>query len=346
MKKICKSSWVPICDIIMQPFPEKKKCKKAKWLSEEALQIATNSCEKKRRKSKGEKEKYTYLNAEFQRTARRGKKAFLSDPCKEMEENNWTGKTRDLFKKKMGRPEHLTCFLRNLYGGQEAIVRTGHGTTDWFQIGKGVCQGCILSGSQFSSVQSLSHVWLFVTPWITARQASLSIINSQNLLKLMSIELVMPSSHLILCCPLPLLPPIPPSIRVFSNESALHIRWPKYWSFCFNIKPSNVHPGLISLRMDWFDLLAVQGTLKSLFQQHSSKASIFWCSAFFIVQFSHLYMTNGKTIALTKWTFVGEGMSLLFNMLSRLAIAFFPRSKCLLISRLQHHLLWFWSSPK
>ena len=148
----------------------------------------------------------------------------------------------------------------------------------------------------------------------------------------MSIELVMPSSHLILCCPRLLLPPIPPSIRVFSNESALHIRWPKYWSFRFNIKPSNVHPGLISFRMDWLDLLAVQGTLKSLFQHHSSKASIFWCSAFFIVQCSHLYMTNGKTIALTKWTFVGEGLSLLFNMLSRLAIAFFPRSKCLLIS--------------
>ena len=128
----------------------------------------------------------------------------------------------------------------------------------------------------------------------------------------------MPSSHLILCRPLLLLPPIPPSIRVFSNESALHMRWPKYWSFSFNISPSSEHPGLISFRMDWMDLLAVQGTLKSLLQHHSSKASILLCSAFFTVQLSHPYMTTGKTIALTRWTFVGKVMSLLFNMLSRL----------------------------
>ena len=172
-------------------------------------------------------------------------------------------------------------------------------------------------------------------PWTAARQASLSIINSWSLLKLMSIEWVMPSSHLILCCPLLLLPSIFPSIRVFSNESALCIRWPKYWSFSFNISPSSEHPGLISFRMDWLDLLAVQGTLKSLLQHHSSKASIFWHSAFFIVQLSHPYMTTGKTIALTRWTFVSKVMSLLFNMLSRLVIAFLPRSKCLLISWLQ-----------
>ena len=151
----------------------------------------------------------------------------------------------------------------------------------------------------------------------------------------MCIELVLPSSHLILCCPLLLLPPIPPSIRVFSNESALWIRWPKYWSFSFSISPSNEYPGLISLRMDWLDLLAVQGTLKGLIQHHSSKASILQRSAFFIVQLSHPYMTTGKTIALTRWTFVGKVMSLLFNMLSRLVITFLPRSKHLLISWLQ-----------
>ena len=148
------------------------------------------------------------------------------------------------------------------------------------------------------SVQSLSHVQLFATPRLTARQASLSITNSQSLLKLMSIELVMPSSHLILCHPLLLLPPIPPSIRVFSNESALRMRWPRYWSFSLSISPSNEYPGLISFRMDWLDLLAVQGTLKSLLQHHSSKASIFHHSAFFTVQLSHPYMTTGKTIAL------------------------------------------------
>ena len=159
---------------------------------------------------------------------------------------------------------------------------------------------------QFSSVQSLSPVWLFATPWITARQASLSITNSQSSLKLMSIESVMPSSHLILCHPLLLLPPIPPSIKVFSNESTLRMRWPKYWSFSFSISASKEHPGLISFRMDWLDLLAVQGTLKSLLQHHSSKASILQCSAFFIVQLSHPYMTTGKTIDLTRWTFVAK----------------------------------------
>ena len=145
----------------------------------------------------------------------------------------------------------------------------------------------------------------------------------------------MPSSHLILCRPLFLMPPIPPSIRVFSNESALRMRWLKYWSFSFSISPSNEHPGLISLRMDWLDLLAVQGTRKSLLQHHSSKASIFWHSVFFTVQLSHPYMTTGKTIALTRWTFVGKVMSLLFNLLSRLVITFLPRSKRLLISWLQ-----------
>ena len=145
----------------------------------------------------------------------------------------------------------------------------------------------------------------------------------------------MPSNHLILCHPLLLLPSIFPSIRVFSNESALWIRWPKYWSFTFNISPSNEHSRLISFRMDWLDLLAVQGTLKSLLQHHSSKASIIRRSAFFIVQLSHPYMTTGKTIALTRWTFAGKVMSQLFNMLSRLVITFLPRSKCLLISWLQ-----------
>ena len=145
----------------------------------------------------------------------------------------------------------------------------------------------------------------------------------------------MPSSYLILCCPLLLLPPIPPSIRVFSNESTLRIRWLKYWSLSFSISPSSEHPGLISFRMDWLDLLAVQGTLKSLLQHHSSKASIFQCSAFFTVQLSHPFMTTGKTTALTRWTFVGKVISLLFNMLSRLVITFLPRSKRLLISWLQ-----------
>ena len=160
------------------------------------------------------------------------------------------------------------------------------------------------------------------TPWTAARQASLSITNSQSLLKLMSIESVMPSNHLILC-PLLFLPSIFPSIRVFSNESVLCIRWPKYWSFSFNISPSNEYTGLISFKMDWLALLAVQGTLKSLLQHHSLKASILWPSAFFRVQLSYPYMTTGRTIALTRWIFVGKVMALLFNMLSRLVILFF-----------------------
>ena len=160
--------------------------------------------------------------------------------------------------------------------------------------------------SVFSSVQSLSCVCLFATPWTAARQASLSIVNSLSPTKPMSIESVMPSNHLILCCPLLLLLSIFPSIRVFSSESTLRIKWPKYWSFSFNISPSNEHLGLFSFRMDWLDLLAVQGTLKSLLQHHSSKASILQHSAFFIVQLSHPYLTTGKTVALTRWTFVGK----------------------------------------
>ena len=165
-----------------------------------------------------------------------------------------------------------------------------------------------------------------------SQQASLSITNSQSLLKLLSVESVTPSNHLILCRPLLLLPSIFPSTRGFSNESVCRIRWPKYWSFSFSISPSNDYSGLVSFRMDWFDFLAVQGTLKSLLQHHTSKASILQCSAFFIVQLSHPYMTTGKTIALTRRTFVGKVMSLLLKTLSRLIIAFLPRSKCLLIS--------------
>ena len=168
-----------------------------------------------------------------------------------------------------------------------------------------------------SSVQSLSRVQLFVTPWTAARQASLSFTNSWNLLKFMSIEPVMPFYHLILCHPLLLLPSIVPSIMVFSNESVLRIRWPKYWSFSFSISPSNEYSGLISFRMDWLDLLAVQGTLKSLLQHHSSKASILLHSAFFIVHLSHPYMTTGKTILLIRRTFDGKVMSLLFNSVSK-----------------------------
>ena len=171
-----------------------------------------------------------------------------------------------------------------------------------------------------------------------------SVTKSQSSLKLMSIESVIPSDHLILCRPLLLLPSIFPSIRVFSNES-VRIRWPQYWSFSFNISPSNEHSGLISFKMDWLDLLAIQRTLNSLLQHHSSKSSILPCSAFFIVQLSHPYMTTGKTIALTRWTFVDKVMSLIFNMLSRLVITFLSRSKRLFISWLQHHLQWFWS-PK
>ena len=184
--------------------------------------------------------------------------------------------------------------------------------------------------TEISSVQSLSRVRLFVTPWTAAHQVSLSINNPQSLLKLMSIELVMSSNHLILCHPL-LLPSVFPNIRVFSNESALRIRW----NFSFSISPSNEYLGLISFSMDWLDLLAVQGTFKSLLQYHSSKASILRCSAFFMIQLSHPYMTAGNIIALTRRTFVGKVMSLLFNMLSRLVTAFLPRSKCLLIAWLQ-----------
>ena len=186
-----------------------------------------------------------------------------------------------------------------------------------------------------SSIHSLSRVQLFATTWTAARQASLSINNSRSLLKLMPIESVMPSNHLILCCPLLLLPSICPSIRVFSNESVLRIRWPKCWSFSFSISPSNEYSGLISFRMDWLDHLDVQGTLKSLLPHHSSKASILCHSAFFIVQLSHPFMTTGKTTALTRQTFVDKVMSLLFNMLSRFVITFLPRCKHLLISWLQ-----------
>ena len=183
-------------------------------------------------------------------------------------------------------------------------------------------------------VKLLSRVWLFATPWTAVRQASLSFTISWSLLKLMSIELVMPSSYLIHCHPL-LSPSIFPSIRVFSNELALHIRWPKYWSFSFSTSPSNEYSGLISFRIDWFDLLVVQGTLKSLLQHHTSKASVFQYSAFYMVQISHPYVTTVKTITLTRRTFVCKVMSLFFNILSRLVLAFLPRSKCLSISWLQ-----------
>ena len=181
----------------------------------------------------------------------------------------------------------------------------------------------------------LSHVQLFETPWTTACQVPLSLMIFQSLLKLKSIELVMPSNHLILCHPLLLLPSIFPSIRVFSNESVLHIRWPRYLSFSFSITPSNVYSVLISFRIDWFDLLAVQRTLKNLLQHHSSKASVLQWSALFITQLSHPYMTTGKSIALIIWTFVGKMMSLLFNTLSRFVIAFLLRNNYLLILWLQ-----------
>ena len=183
-----------------------------------------------------------------------------------------------------------------------------------------------LNTGQFSSVQSLSHVWLFATLWTTACQAYLFITNSWSPPKFVSIKSVMPSNHLILCHPLSLPPSIFPSIRVFSNESALHIMRPKYWSFSFSISPSNEHPELISFRMDWLDLPAVQGSLKSLLQHHSSKASILLHSTFFILQLSHPYMTTGETIALTRQTFVDKVISLFFNMLSRLVITFLSRS--------------------
>ena len=197
---------------------------------------------------------------------------------------------------------------------------------------------CVLSFSHWAVSNS-------ATPWTAARQAPLSFTISQSLLKLVSSDLVMPSNHLILCHPL-LLPLIFLSIRVCSNESVLHMRWLKYWSFSFSICPSNEYSGLISFRMDWLDLLAVQGTLKSLLQHHSSKASILWCSALSMVQLSHPYTTTGKTIALTRWTFVGKVMSLLFNMLSRLVITFRPRSNSLLISWLQSPSAVILSPPK
>ena len=186
---------------------------------------------------------------------------------------------------------------------------------------------------QVSSVLQSCPILCDPMDWSTP--ASLSITNSWSLCRLKTIMSVMPSNHLILCHPLLILPSVLPSIRVFSNESLLHIRWPKYWCFNFSIRPSNEYSGLISFRMDWFDLLAVQGTFKSLLHHHSSRASILWHSAFFIVQLSHPYMTPGKTIASTRWTSVGNVMSLLFNMLSRLVITFLPRSKSLLISWLQ-----------
>ena len=197
--------------------------------------------------------------------------------------------------------------------------------------------------SNISSVLLLTHVWLFETPWTAACQASLSITNSGSLLKLKSIKLVMPSNHLILCHPLLLLPSILPSTGVFSNEAVLHIRWPKYWSLSISSSPSSSeYSELISFRMDWLDLLAVQGTFKGLLQNHSSKASILRRSAFFMVQLSHPYMTTGKTITLTRWTFVGNIMSLL----SRLVIAFLPRSKRLLISWLQSPSAVIWEPKK
>ena len=202
------------------------------------------------------------------------------------------------------------------------------------------------SPALFSSVQSLSCVRLFATPWTAARQASLSIANFRSLLKLMSIASVMPSNHLILCPPFLLLSSIFPNIRDFSNKLVLHVRWLKYWSFSFSISPSNEYSGLISFRIDWLDLLAVQGTLKSLLQHHSSKASILWCSTFIIVQLSCPYMTTGKTIALTRQTFVGKVMSLLFNILSRLVIASLPGSRCLLISWLQSPSVVILQPPK
>ena len=192
----------------------------------------------------------------------------------------------------------------------------------------------------------LNHVQFIATPWITACQASLSFTISQSLLKLMSIESVMSFNNPILSLPLLLLPLIFPSIRVFSKKSVFHIRWPEYWSFSFSISPSHKYSGLISFRIDWFGISPVQGTLKNLLQHHRSKASICWCSAFFMVQLSHPYMTTGKTVALTRQTFVGKVMPLLFNMLSRLVIAFLPRSKCLLITWLQSPSAVIWEPKK
>ena len=194
--------------------------------------------------------------------------------------------------------------------------------------GKSKRKGICVHGPRVAVVvHSLSHVWLFATPWTAAWQASLSSTISWSLLNLMTIEAVTPSNHLILCHPLLLLPSIFPSIRVFSNQSALCIRWLKYWSFSFNISPSNEYSGLIYFRIDWFDLLAVQGTLKSLLQHHNSKASILWHSAFFMVQLSYPYMTTGETTALTIWTSVGKVMSLLCNTLSRFVISFLSQEQ-------------------
>ena len=207
-----------------------------------------------------------------------------------------------------------------------------------------ISSGMASLGSQFSSVAQSCPT--LCDPMDCSKPGLPVITNSRSLLNLMSIALVMPSNHLILCPPLLLPPSIFPSIRVFSNESVLHIRWPKYWSFSFNISPSNKHPGLFSFRMDWLDLLAVQGTLKSLLQHHSSKASNLQHSAFFIVQLSHPYMTTGKTIALTRRIFFGKVMSLLFNILSRLVITFLLRSKRLLISWLQSPSVVILEPPK
>ena len=198
----------------------------------------------------------------------------------------------------------------------------------WFSHG-------LSTGLLVAVVRSLSHVLLSLTVWTSARQASLSFTISWSLLQLVSVESVMPSNHLILCRPLLLLPSVFPSIRVLSKESALLIRWPKYWSFSFRISPSNEYSGLISFRIGWLDLLSVQETFRGLLQDHSSKASILQCSDFFMVQLSHLYMGTGKTTALNIRIFVGKVMSLLFNMLSRFVIAFLPRNKHLLISWLQ-----------
>ena len=202
-----------------------------------------------------------------------------------------------------------------------------------------ICNKSFIAEHIVIVVQLLSCVWFFVTPWTAAPQASQSFIISQSLLKLISIESVMPSNHLTFCCLLLLLPSISSSIRVCSSESVLSIRWPKYWSFSFSISPSNEYSGLISFRIYWFDLLAVQGILKSLLQHHSSKASMIRCSAFFMVQLSHPHMTTGTIIALTIWIFVGKVMPLLSNMLSRFVIAFLPRSRRLLISRLNIYLV-------
>ena len=235
--------------------------------------------------------------------------------------NSWSSKTLGPQKQKETSDESEWSF-----GLRQIQIPSKNSQT--FSIEKG-------TDAWISSIQLLSCVRLFATPWIAACQASLSVTNSRSSLRLMSIESVMPLSHLILCHPLLLLPPIPPSIRVFSNQSTLSMRWPKYWSFSFSIIPSKEIPVLISFRMDWLDLLAIQVTLKSLLQHHSSKASILRCSAFFTVQLSHPYMTTRKTIALTRQTFVGKVMSLLFNMLSRLVITFPPKSKHLLILWLQ-----------